>query len=65
MQIAITWQPEIAEAGQYFLTIVQHDDAGDIPGIMAKAFEVEELEPGQPYDLCSVLAISGDMQVVW
>ena len=65
MKIAITWQPEIAEAGQYFLTIVQHDDAGDIPGIMAKAFEIEELEPGQPYDLCSIVASDNAVTVIY
>ena len=65
MQIAITWQPEIAEAGHYFLTIVQHDDVFDVPGIMAKAFETEELDPAQSYDLCSVIAVDGKLDVVW
>jgi len=64
MNIVITWQPEIAEAGHYFLTIVQHDDAGDLPGIMAKAFELEDLDPAQPYDLCSVVAVEGPLTVV-
>lgn len=57
MNILITWQPEIAEAGHYFLTIVQHDDASDLPGIMAKAFAAEDLDPALTYDLCSVVAV--------
>ena len=65
MKIVVTWQPEIAEPGHFFLTVVQHDDVCDLKGIMEKAFEMEELDPEQSYDLCSVLAISGDMQVVW
>lgn len=65
MQIAITWQPEVAEAGHYFLTMVQHDDVSDLDAIMTKAFDKEELDGSLPYELCSVIAIDGDMQVIW
>ena len=65
MNIVLTWQPEIAEPGHYFLTIVQHDDTGDIAGIMAKAFASEELDPAQSYDICSVVAVPGALKVVY
>ena len=64
MNILITWQPEIAEAGHYFLTIVQHDDAYDLPGIMAKAFAAEDLDPALTYDLCSVVAVEDTPTIV-
>lgn len=64
MKIAITWQPEIAEPGHYFLTFVQHDDPLDLVEVMAKAFAAEDLDPAQSYDLCSVIAVDGDLTVV-
>lgn len=64
MDIVITWQPESAEPGHYFLTIVQHENALDMIGIMAKAFAKEGLDPSQPYELCSVVSVDGPLLVV-
>jgi hypothetical protein len=64
MKYIVTWQPEIADTGAYFLTIV---DAGDLEltvgQIMEIAHGVEELEVA-PYDLCSIIKAT-DPEVVW
>lgn len=58
----ITWQPEVAEAGHYFLTVVE-SDSDDLAYVMQLAHDVEQLDVG-PYDLCSVISTS-DARVVY
>ena len=59
----ITWQPEEAELGHYFLSQVQHTNAS-IPELMALAFKSEDLDPSQTYELCSIIETS-DHRVIY
>jgi len=68
--IYVTWQPEIAEAGHYFLTTVsgpEGQDIGsdDIAQIMEIAHHLEDLEEG-PYELCSIIHVmTGKARVIY
>jgi len=59
----ITWQPEEAESGYYFLSLVQHTNAS-LPELMALAFKSEDLDPCQTYELCSIIETS-DHRVIY
>jgi hypothetical protein len=59
----ITWQPEEAESGYYFLSLVQHTNAS-LPELMALAFKSEDLDPSQTYELCSIIETS-DHRVIY
>ena len=64
MKYIVTWQPEIADGDDFFLTIV---DAGDLEltvgQIMEIAHGLEDIEPA-PYTLCSIIKAT-DAEVVW
>ncbi len=63
--IYVTWQPEIAESGDYFLTKIDSNGLDlTIDQIMNLAHEIEGLEES-PYDLCSILRVSSDAEVIY
>lgn len=49
----ITWQPDVAEAGHYFLTKVK-SKYSDTKSLIELAHKSEGLEQG-PYELCSII----------
>ena len=49
----ITWQPEVAESGHYFVTLVVAEAGSSVADIMALAHEAEDLEM-DTYELCSI-----------
>ena len=61
--IYVTWQPDVAEAGQYFLTKI---NAGPLDithnQIMEIAIGIEELDENTVYELCSILKVKDDSQ---
>jgi len=66
--IYVTWQPEIAEAGHYFLTTISNPAGQELDltvgQIMEIAHGLEDLEPG-PYELCSIIhVIEGEARVI-
>ena len=72
IQYWITWQPEDAETGMFFLTLYETDSAGEIPPddlatLMNKAFEIEEINPEQGYEICSILkhSLGGHVEVIY
>jgi hypothetical protein len=52
----VTWQPEVAEAGHYFVTFVKAEPDASVADIMALAHELEDLEMDS-YDLCSIFYV--------
>lgn len=63
--IYVTWQPEIAEPGDYFLTRIDSNGLDlTIDQIMDIAHEIEELDIA-PYDICSILRVSNDVEVIY
>ena len=53
----VTWQPEIAEAGHYFITFVKAEPDTSVADIMALAHVLEGLEM-DTYELCSIFYIA-------
>ena len=52
----VTWQPDSAEPGHYYLTHIESDRSNlGLGEIMDRAFAIEELETPQPFELCSIL----------
>lgn len=63
--IYVTWQPEIAESGYYFLTKINSNGLDlEIDQIMDLAHEIEGLDIA-PYDLCSILFVSSEVEVIY
>lgn len=61
--IYVTWQPEIAKSGDYFLTVINpHGLDLAIDQIMDLAHGIEDLEVDS-YDICSILKVSSDCSV--
>jgi hypothetical protein len=65
----ITWQPDVAEAGNYFLTFVEAGPSTNISDLMLEAHKIEELEVSS-YDLCSIIYVApnahdGETQVIY
>jgi hypothetical protein len=58
----VTWQPEIAEAGHYFLTAIQAPAKATIAEIMAACHAAEDIET-LPYTLCSIVYVSPETMV--
>lgn len=61
----ITWQPEEAPLGIYYLTeipISTLDNTADlsIHSIMNKVFEIEEIDKDQSYELCSIIGFENN-----
>lgn len=56
----VTWQPEVAEPGHFFLTHIESDRADlNLGEIMDEAFKLEELDPSQSFELGSILRVDG------
>lgn len=55
----ITWQPEVAEAGHYFLTFIEAPASTPIDELMLACHKEEDLDVA-PYDLCSIIYVSLD-----
>lgn len=61
--IYVTWQPAIAESGDFFLTIINSNGLElTIDQIMAIAHGIEGLEEDS-YDICSILRFNSDSSV--
>ena len=64
----VTWQPDAAEAGDYFLTFVEGSPDKSIADIMCAAHECEGLDVGG-YEVCSIIYVSpeahdGETQII-
>ena len=56
----VTWQPDIVEAGDYFLTHIESNRADlDVVEIMSEVFKLEEVTPLHSFELCSILRVDG------
>lgn len=56
----ITWQPDCAEPGHYFLTHIESDNPNmGVGQIMDAAFEIEELDPSYGFEIGSILRVDG------
>lgn len=67
--IYVTWQPEVAEPGHYFLTTISNPAGQELEltvgQIMEIAHGLEDLEPGS-YDLCSIIhVLTGKVRVIY
>lgn len=65
----ITWQPDVAEAGHYFVTFVEASPDTSVDQIMVEAHKIEELDMDS-YELCSIFYVApdahdGDTQVIY
>ena len=53
----ITWLPEVAEAGDYFLSFIDAPASTPINDLMLACHKEEDLDLA-PYDLCSIIYVS-------
>ena len=61
----VTWQPDVAEAGDYFLTHIESSSPNlGLGEIMALACQIEEIEAAASFDLCSILRIDSAATVI-
>jgi len=61
----ITWQPDSAEAGHFFLTHIESENpALSLGQIMDMAFAIEEIDPTESFDLCSIIRTDAAAAVV-
>ena len=61
--IYVTWQPDIAREGQYFLTKIKAVPLDLTQNqIMEIAIGIEELDDDTAYVLCSILKVKDDSQ---
>ena len=61
----VTWQPDAAEAGDYFLTHIESDQSDLSMGeLIDRAFEVEELDIRGGFELCSILRFDAPAVVI-
>lgn len=61
----ITWQPEVAEPGDYFLTHIESDRSDlSLGELMDMAHKAEDLEPALPFELCSILRFDAQAVVI-
>lgn len=61
----VTWQPDVAEAGDYFLTHIESNspDLG-LGEIMDLAHQIEDVERSARFDLCSILRVDSAATVI-
>ena len=65
----ITWQPDVAEAGDYFLTFVEADPSTSVKDLMLEAHKIEDLEISL-FELCSIIYVTpeaheGETQIIY
>ena len=61
----VTWQPDIAVAGDYFLTHIESNRADlDVVEIMSEVFKLEEVTPLHSFELCSILRVDTKAVVI-
>jgi hypothetical protein len=61
----VTWPPDCAEPGHYFLTHIESDRADlGLGEIMDRAHEIEDVEMTQTFELCSILRVDTAAAVI-
>lgn len=61
----ITWQPNVAEAGDYFLTHVESDRSDISLGeLIDRAYQIEDIDRSVGFELCSILRFDAKAIVV-
>ena len=62
----ITWQPNVAEAGDYFLTHIESERYDLRMGeLIDRAFEMEDLDLNGGFEICSIVRVDAPAEVIF
>ena len=62
----ITWQPNVAEAGDYFLTHIESERSDLSMGeLLDRAFEMEDIDLNGGFEICSIVRVDAPAAVIY